>query len=84
MEKRWLRPLPRNRGIGTCPPSATDWARESVLGPSSGAEIERDTYSLPDVWPVRFQPAPISMPCDTTRKSPRRAEWRSPRGRRVS
>ena len=37
------------------------------LGPNSGAAIESDTYSLPEVWPLRSQPAPISMPCDITR-----------------
>ena len=31
------------------------------------AEIESETYSLPEIWPVRIQPAPISMPCDITR-----------------
>jgi hypothetical protein len=38
------------------------FARRKTFGPSSGAAMGSATYALPEIWPVRIQLAPISMP----------------------
>jgi hypothetical protein len=48
---------------GRCDPrDARDW-RKASWAPGSATLIASKRYSLPEIWPVRIQPAPISIPC---------------------